>query len=141
MTAETRVFAPSGFYGVVTALGIVVAALFGWEFGRTPGLGALLFLGIGIGITLWSLRAQTSRVAVTRATLCLVRPWQAERCVAFRQLVSVAETGRLNPVLLLVYHPAQATGLLDLDSVETLELPAVRDQDALLAQLKANTPQ
>lgn len=141
MNAETRIFAPSGFYAVVMVLGIAVTALFGWELWRSPGLGELLFMGVGAGLTLWSLRAQTSQIAMMPDSLCLTRPWQEERCVAFRQLVSVVEAGRINPVLLLAYHPVQANGLLDLDSVETLELPAVRGQATLLARLQASTPQ
>ena len=61
--------------------------------------------------------------------------------VQFRQLAEVSEEGRLQRVILLLYHPLCADGLVDLDDLHSLALPALEEQTDLLEILQARTPQ
>jgi hypothetical protein len=133
-------YQPHGFYKITTAFGLLLSTVFAWEVARGLTLGALLFLAISLGIVLWSLHALFSQVQVTAQQVCVAAPLQGQRCVEFRQLLSVSENGRLNPVITLVYHPQRGDGLLDLAHAQSLTLPAVRDQEELLVQLQTKVP-
>jgi hypothetical protein len=119
----------------------LVAVGFAWALWQMLAVENLLFCLIGFGLALWSLNAVGKRVVVSTKGICVVQHYRLTRCVDYRQLVNVAEEGRINPVITLVYHPAQDDGLLDLDAAASMELPAVRSQAELLSLLQARTPQ
>ena len=64
----------------------------------------------------------------------------ATRTVALRQLMSVSTSGRAGKALILLYHPDRGDGMLDLDDVRSLVLPALDEQDALQSYLEAQVP-
>lgn len=128
------------FYQVIALLCLALGLLFAWEMVRAFSLGNLFFCLLCLGLGLWNLGLVGSRVEVETSGLCVVRLGRGRQCVEFRQLVSVSESGRLNPVITLVYHPSLSSGLLDLDAVQSLVLPAVRAQADLLAHLQARMP-
>jgi hypothetical protein len=138
--SELRVYSPNSFYAVVTAMAVVLVGLFGWELWRQVTMGNLLFLGVSLGVLLWAANAFWSRVELAPNQICLRTPLRGPRCVEFRQLASVMEAGRVNPVIALIYYPALDNGLLDLDRPASLVLPAVREQAQLLTVLEAKTP-
>jgi hypothetical protein len=72
--------------------------------------------------------------------VCVQTPLRGRRCVEFRQLASVMEAGRVNPVIALIYYPMLDNGLFDLDKPTSLVLPAVQGQAQLLTFLEAKTP-
>ena len=113
---------------------------FGWQLMRYFSLETLFFFCIGLALVIWALYAMVSYVETNANGIVLCTPLRAVRKVEFRQLISVSENGRFNPVLTLVYHPWLPNGLLDLDDARSLILPAVRDQQELLALLEARLP-
>ena len=135
-----REFGTSPFYWGGVSIGSLVVIGFAWELWRGFSVEYLLFCLIGLGLVIWSLDALGRRVHLTTKGICVERPLRPSRCVDFRQLITVAEEGRINPVITLVYHPALADGLLDLDAAASLELPAVRAQAELFAVLQEKTP-
>jgi hypothetical protein len=137
---EPHTFQPSPIYLILLFIGLGLMALFAWELWQGATLGAALFLAVGGGLALWAGNALLTRLELTANALCVYSGWRGVRCVEFRQLAGVTEEGRFNPVIVLLYHPQLPTGLLDLDQVQTLLLPAVRNQAALLAQLQARHP-
>jgi hypothetical protein len=138
--SELRVYAPNSFYAVVTAMAVVLVGLFSWEVWRQVTIGNLLFWGISLGVLVWGANAFWSRVELASNQICLRAPLRGRRCVEFRQLASVMEAGRVNPVIALIYYPALDNGLLDLERPASLVLPAVREQAQLLTLLETKIP-
>jgi hypothetical protein len=137
---DVRRYMPHPFYKLLAVLSLLLAAGMGWDLAQALSPGALLFLAVSLGIAAWSILAMCSRVEVAPASICLVTLLHGCRCVDFRQLSSVTEDGRVNPVITIIYHPQLENGLLDLDHVDTMHLPAVTDQAELLAHLQARMP-
>ena len=54
--------------------------------------------------------------------------------------MSVSTSGRAGNALILLYHPDRGDGMLDLDDVRSLVLPALDEQDALQSYLEAQVP-
>ena len=119
---------------------LLLVGVFGWSLTQRFSLDSLFFFVISLGLVAWSCYAMLSRVETTTDGIILVTPLQLNRRVEFRQLISVSENGRFNPVLTLLYHPRRADGLLDLDDAHSLILPAVDEQAALLEILEARLP-
>jgi hypothetical protein len=128
-------------YLILLLVGLAFMTLFAWELWRGANLGAALFLAVGGGLVLWAGNALLTRLELTANALCVYAWGRGVRCVEFRQLAGLAEEGRFNSVIVLFYHPQLSSGLLDLDEIKTLLLPAVRNQATLLAQLQARHPQ
>ncbi|RIK33342.1 MAG: hypothetical protein DCC55_35145 [Chloroflexi bacterium] len=137
---NSRIFFPNSFYAIVAAVAVVLVGLFGWELWRQVTVGNLLFLGVSLGLLGWGVNAYWSRVELAPNQVCVQTPLRRRRCVEFRQLATVVEAGRVNPVIALVYYPVLDNGLLDLDTPASLVLPAVRGQAELLTELEAKTP-
>ncbi len=113
---------------------------FAWNLIRLFALETLFFLVLSLAVVVWSVLAMLNYVEVGADTIVLFAPLQASRPVRFRQLISVSENGRFNPVITLIYHPQRADGLLDLDRVQSLILPALTEQQELLDRLEASVP-
>jgi hypothetical protein len=116
-----------------------VAALV-WLSLRRLELAGLLFLLFAIWLLFFAVRSLFSRVEVDEHGLTLVRPLAQPLQVQFRQLAEVSEEGRLQRVILLLYHPLCADGLVDLDDLHSLALPALEEQTDLLEILQTRTP-
>lgn len=124
-------------YKLLALLCLLLAALFGWNLRARFTWEETFFFVILLVIAAWSLALSFSHVALTAEQITLSTPWRGSQQVEFRQLISVSENGRFNPVLTLIYHPRLANNLLDLDDARSLILPAVDEQDELLASLEA----
>jgi hypothetical protein len=127
-------------YKFIALFCVLFMAGFGWQLTRNFSLDVLFFLVLSLGLLIWSLYAMFSYLEATAKSLTLFTPLRASRQIEFRQLISVSENGRFNPVLTLLYYPRQADGLLDLDDVHSLILPAVAEQQTLLELLEASAP-
>jgi len=137
---ESTVFTIQSVYKLIVALMLLLVVALGWDLLRNPMPGTLFFFCVSVGLALWSGLTTLQRVELTENSICLSAPLRPQRCVAFRQLISVTEEGRVNPTLTVLYHPQQANGLLDLESAQSLFLPAVQNQEELLAHLQARVP-
>jgi hypothetical protein len=137
---DEREFRPLPLYWGIAGICILLALLLAWEFWQTSNLGALLFLLIMLSIALWSCDSALSRVFLSTSTLQMTTPLRGGRSVELRQLVSVVESGRIAPVVALLYHPRGADGLLDLDQVQSLTLPVLQNQAELCAALQRGMP-
>lgn len=127
-------------YRLLVLLCLLLAVGFGWNLTRGLALDTLFFLLLSLALIGWLVYVILSRVEVNADELTLLAPLRAPRRVSFRQLISVSENGRFNPVITLLYHPRRADGLLDLDEARSLILPAVSDQQELLEMLEASLP-
>jgi hypothetical protein len=62
------------------------------------------------------------------------------RRVRFGQLDNAVEAGRWMRRIVVTYYPLQPDGLVDLNQLSSLALPAVERQDLLLADLVEHVP-
>jgi hypothetical protein len=118
----------------------VLGVLFAWQLRAGFEVGTALFLIIILGLLVWYSQALGSRVVVEPTRLVLHRPLATTRAVEFRQLAGVSEEGRFGQAILVLYHPLGEQGLVVLDEIQSLALPTVRNQDALLAMLVEQIP-
>ncbi|MFN8491961.1 MAG: hypothetical protein U0350_30450 [Caldilineaceae bacterium] len=127
-------------YQFLALVCLLLAVGFGWNLTRSLTLDTAFFFVLSLGLIAWAVYAMFSHVEVNEDELALVTPLRAPHRVDFRQLISVSENGRFNPVLTLLYHPRRSDGLLDLDDAQSLILPAVTAQQELLDLLEARLP-
>lgn len=118
----------------------LLALTFGWELSRGVEAGALVFLGVSIGLLAWFGREVGSSVTLEGRRLRLHRPFAADTVVEFRQLAAVHQEGRIGASILLHYHPLAADGLVTLDEIRSLALPALVDQEELADLLQREVP-
>ncbi|NJN84028.1 MAG: hypothetical protein HC802_18295 [Caldilineaceae bacterium] len=133
-------FATHPRYKLLTFGCLLLAALFGWSLQSSRDVAALLFCIACLAMAIWFGREMLSRVSVTENAVQVKAPLGQLQSVDFRQLLSVSEEGRLTRVITLLYHPKREDGLLDLDDVHSLHLPALEDQWELLELLETKAP-
>lgn len=132
---ETARYAAHPKYRLLTGLWAGMAVLFLWQLRRGLDTGTLLFLLIALGLTAWYGRNLAGQVTLEERHLRLQRPFVPDAVVEFRQLASVGEEGRFGQSILLHYHPLRGDGLLELDEIRSLALPALVNQAGLMALL------
>ena len=148
---ETRHFKPTPRYALLAGAGLVVGLMLLWQLlaplrhgvpFRWEHLlsGEGLFTGTSLELALYFARQAATRVTLTRRAITRRIPLGATRTVALRQLMSVSTSGRAGNALILLYHPDRGDGMLDLDDVRSLVLPALDEQDALQSYLEAQVP-
>lgn len=148
---ETRHFRPTPRYALMAGAGLVIGLLLLWQLlaplrGGAPFTseqllsGEGLFTATSLVLALYFARQATTRVALTRQTITRTMMLGAPQSVELRQLMSVSESGRAGNALILLYHPLRADGLLELDDVRSLVLPALQEQDALRTYLEGQVP-
>ncbi|MEZ4865282.1 MAG: hypothetical protein R3C14_28490 [Caldilineaceae bacterium] len=118
---------------------LILALLLRMLFARSD-LETLFFCTIMLLAALWFGYNAFCRVEINATTLILHKPIGASAVVTFQQLVSATESGRLITALTLLYHPRQPDGLLDLDSAQSLNIPAVQNQEQLHETILAKIP-
>jgi hypothetical protein len=129
------------WYPVSAVLCVLISLLFVWQLLQGFEPGALLFLMVCLAVAGWQWRAARTEVALGADRLLVAAPLGTDHEIEFGQLLDVVQEGRVNPTILIMYHPRNADGLLDLDDVQTVTLPAVQDQTALLERLEGHIPQ
>jgi hypothetical protein len=130
-------FRPSARYALFLLVATVVVLMFGMSLAARFDWGSIFFLGVGLVGMVWSGDQVLSRVDLDVTEIRLRRLWRQPKQVAFRQMDSLQAAGRIFSALVFTYHPLQPDGLLDLQSVHTLILPAVEEQELLVELLKA----
>lgn len=133
-------FRPSVRYALYFLAATVLVVMFVFSLVARFDWGSLFFLGVGLVAMAWAGDQLLSRIEVDVAELRLRKPWRRPRAVAFRQMDALHPAGRLFPALVFTYHPVQPDGLLDLQDIHTLTLPAVEEQELLLHLLRARAP-
>ena len=131
--SEPQIYQPRRSYTGMAYGGALVALLFAWEVGRSFAWPTLFFLVIAMAFAAVNLRWAVTQVELTPAGLTCHRPFATPLHIDFRQIVAVAEAGRMTNGISLIYYPLAANGLIDLDNPRSLFLPAVERQDELLA--------
>ncbi|MEZ4677877.1 MAG: hypothetical protein R2932_27035 [Caldilineaceae bacterium] len=144
MTAH---FQSHPIYYLLTLLSTILILLMVWSLSRATNVGTLLFTLVAIGATLWFVANLQTKVLLSKTGLVLHRrfgqiiPWQTATIdLEYRQLISVEPSGRLLPVLILLYYPKQPNGLLDLDHIVGLTLPLLTNQEELRQKLTDMIP-
>jgi hypothetical protein len=141
MTAtSSTIYRPHPRYVLIAGIAALSVAALLWLLWRRLELGSVLFLAFAAGLLFFALRSLFSRIEVSDHGLVLLRPLSPPLAVQFRQLVEVSEEGRFQRVILLLYHPLAGQGLVDLDDLRSLALPALEEQGELLDLLLARTP-
>jgi hypothetical protein len=139
-TTTLTTFRPHPRYVLIAGIaGLSTLALL-WLLWQRLELGSVLFLAFAAGLLFFTVRSLFSRVEVDEHELKLFRPLSPPLVVQFRQLAEVSEEGRLQRVILLLYHPLRADGLVELDDLRSLALPALEEQSELFELLQARTP-
>ncbi len=138
--AGPTTYRPHARYMLITGIAAISVVALLWLLLRRLELASVLFLLFAAGLLFVAVRSLFSRVEVDEHGLTLVRPLSQPLQVQFRQLAEVSEEGRLQRVILLLYHPLRPDGLLDLDDLHSLALPALEEQPDLLETLQARTP-
>jgi hypothetical protein len=127
-------------YALFTLIAAVLALLFAWDLRRGVEMGGLLFLGVALALLVWNARGWGSRVILEPRRLRVQRPLSRAAVVEFRQLAAVNAEGRFGQSILLHYHPLAADGLVALDEMRSLALPALREQATVLDILQKQVP-
>ncbi|RME62122.1 MAG: hypothetical protein D6790_06815 [Caldilineae bacterium] len=123
-----------------SALGLVVAALFGWELAASFAWGSLFFLVASLGFAAINAFWAGARVELTPKGLTYHRWGLTPVHVDFRQMAAVSEAGRFTPGISLVFYPLDESGLVDVERPRTLFLPGVERQEELLYVLHRQLP-
>ena len=138
-TGIVTTYRPVERYAFLGGAGLLAALFCAWALWRQFDWITLLFC-FGCLFAAASFGSQLlARVELDAAGLRLVSPF-ARRRVEFRQLDSATEAGRLLRVIVVTYHPLAPNGLLDLEDLHSVTLPAVNQQYELLAMLQARAP-
>jgi hypothetical protein len=138
-TGSQTTYRPHARYVLITAIAALSIPALIWLLLRGVDLAGVLFLIFAAGLLFFALRGLLSRVEVDNRGLTLLQPLARPQQVQYRQLAEVSEEGRLQRVILLLYHPLRPDGLLDLDDLCSLALPALEEQSDLLEILQART--
>jgi hypothetical protein len=139
-TANSTIYRPHARYVLITGIAALSVPALLWLLLQRIELASVLFLFFAIGLLFFAVRSLFSRVEVDDHGLMLVRPLGKPLRVQFRQLAEVSEEGRMQRVIILLYHPLRPDGLVDLDDLHSLALPALEAQLDLLETLQARTP-
>lgn len=126
-------------YWVLAVGGLGATLLLLIDLFRGARWDTILFAVIGLVGGLWALWMATTRVYVLEDGL-LVRRFTALYKVDYQQLLSADVQGRFLGVLSLVYHPRLDNGLIDTDQVGSMLVPALVDQDQLVATIESRIP-
>jgi hypothetical protein len=137
--AET-VYRPHPRYILMAGIGAISVVVLLVLLPRRPDLVGVLFTLFGAGLLFFALRGLGSRVEVADHAITLLRPLSPPERIEYRQLAEVSEEGRLHRVIVLLYYPLRADGLVELDDLRSLALPALEDQYALLELLESKVP-
>lgn len=148
---ESRQFKPTARYWLMATAGLIIGLLLLWQWSgplrhglpfTTDSLlgGEALFTITSLVLALYFVRQAATRVTLTRRSVTRTMPLSTPQTVELRQLLSVSESGRAGNTLILLYHPVRRDGLLDLDEVRSLVLPALQEQEQLRAYLEAQAP-
>ncbi|HHY58660.1 MAG TPA: hypothetical protein GYA08_24860 [Chloroflexi bacterium] len=137
MTSDAiTTYQPTSHYGLLTAFGVGAAIFCAWALWRQFDWITLIFM-IGCLFAAFSFAAQWSaRVEVDRQGFWLRSLWRHRR-IEFRQIDDATEAGRIVRGIVVTYHPLMPNGLLNLDELHSVTLPAVGRQQTLLEQLRA----
>ena len=130
-------FRPSTRYALYFIVTTTVVLLFMVSLFARFDWGSLFFLGVGLVGMGWSGDQLLSRIDLDVTELRFRQLWRQPKQVAFRQMDSLHIAGRLFSVPVIAYHPLETDGLLDLQDLLTLTLPAVEEQELLIHLLKA----
>lgn len=139
-TEGPTTYRPHARYVLITAVAALSIPALIWLLLRGVDLAGVLFLLFAVGLLFFAVRGLLSRVEVDERGLTLLQPFASLQAVQYRQLAEVSEEGRLQRVILLLYHPLRPDGLLDLDDLRSLALPALEEQSDLLEILQARAP-
>ena len=123
---------------LVVALGACI--YLGWLFLRAPEWTYLFFIALCVASAAWAAWNLGTAVATDASSIVVRTPLGRARRVDYRQFAEVAPGGRFLPTLVVLYYPLRADGLLDLDELRSLHLPATEARDELLADLQKRTP-
>jgi hypothetical protein len=129
------VYTPAPIYRVLGLVSGIAACLLIWQLAQRFDWGALIFLGVMLWITVRLGRMAAGRVEVAADRVRYVPPYGRAQEVEFRQMRDVYAEGRGFQSILVAYYPRLPNGLLDLDDIKHLALPAVRDHAGLFATL------
>jgi hypothetical protein len=132
-------YRPTGQYGLLTAFGAAAALFCAWALWRQFDWITLIFMVGCLYAALAFADRWAARVEIDGQGLQLCTPLRRRR-VEFRQIDSATEAGRIARGIVVTYHPLAPNGLLDLDTLHSVALPAVGDQATLLEALRARRP-
>lgn len=137
MTIDTiTTYRPTSQYGLLTAFGAAAALFCAWALWRQFDWITLIFMVGCVYATVVFADQWAAHVEIDRQGFCLRTPLRRRR-VEFRQLDSATEAGRIVRGIVVTYHPLAPNGLLNLDTLHSVSLPAVGDQERLLETLQA----
>jgi hypothetical protein len=140
MNDQPIVYRPHDRYVLYAGASLIMVAAFVWLLWRQYEAGALFFLIVAVGSSIWSVGNLLSRVEVEATGLIVRVPLWPARRIDWRQLSAVTEDGRFLRALVILYYPLRTDGLVDVDDLRSQILPAVENQSELLEFLQEKTP-
>ncbi|MBW7881105.1 MAG: hypothetical protein H3C34_00460 [Caldilineaceae bacterium] len=138
-TPDVAEYRPQPRYLLLAGAGLLAAALCGWSLWQNFDLFLLFFLAGSLLATFWFGAQLFSRIQTDDRSITL-RRLGGQRRIEYRQLSDAGEAGRLIRGLVLLYHPLRDDGLVELDELRSLMLPAVENQEVLLQRLEERMP-
>ena len=138
-TSPITTYHPTPRYALLTGAGALAALLCAWSLWRQFDWVTLFFLG-GCLFAALAFAAQWRTVVELDAQGFTVHAPLRPHRVEYRQIDGAGEAGRVVRGIVVTYHPFRAGGLLDLDDLHSVTLPAVDHQYELLDQLETRRP-
>lgn len=130
---------PTPRYALLTGAGAFAALLCAWSLWQQFDWFTLFFLGGSLFAALAFAAQWRTVIEVDAHGLWLRVPLRTQR-VEYRQLDGAVEAGRIVRGIVVTYHPLRENGLLDLEDLRSVTLPAVERQYELLTLLESKCP-
>jgi hypothetical protein len=140
-SAMPQIFRPHPIYRWLTVGCLLLTGMLGWGVSQEGAVEEFFFVMLSATMSVWFGNVMLSRVQVDERAVALYSPLRGAQQIEFRQVMRITEAGRFIHTLLLLYHPRQPDGLLDLDQIRQTVLPAVINQEQLFIAIEARIPQ
>ncbi len=150
-TEPERCFRPHPRYLLLAVVGLVMTGAFLWSLTAPARAGqsfdpSVLLSGEGffcassLAMAVWFGRQALACICLTQSAVLVEMPLARPQKAEYGQIMSVTESGRGGNALVVLYHPRRESGMLDLDDVNSIIIPAVKQQQELQALLEERIP-
>lgn len=129
----------TSMYALPAGAALLAAGLCAWALWQQFDWITLIFLLACLYAAFTYAIQWRSSVTLDAQGFWLRTPLQAQR-VEFRQLDDAAIAGRVTHRIVVIYFPLRENGLLELDELRSVTLPAVDHQAELLSLLESKRP-
>lgn len=141
MRSDRHLYPARRIYQIFALIGLVMTLLFVWTLSQTFDWLTLLFMVSTAFFMMVNARWMLMRAELTPSGLTIHGPFDQTTHIDFRQMAEVHEAGRMAPGVGIVYYGLAENGLIEMDELQTIFLPALEDQQEFLQILRNEVPE